>query len=156
MTSTITDLTALADRLRGLSGPDRELDIRLWMALALERDVVSFDDIGSVVRASYGERASEVIGWIDPGEHSRNFTAIAWLEKAAPALTGSVDAALALCERLLPGHKRTMTERAADCRVVIWTPFGACAGAADGPTLCAAILLAVIDALITALQGRTE
>lgn len=142
----LTDLTALADRLRGLSEPDDQLGAEL--AMLGQGQVVHIE--GPHTGDSDEDEYTVLLDAPD-GQRKRVYVSVNDMPDR------SVDAALALCERLFPGHKRTMTERAADCRVVVWTPSGTCAGAADGPTLCAAILLAVIDALVAHLQhGSTE
>ena len=93
-------LTAILERLKELSAPDRELDAMLEVLLVQNR--VWVED-GTVI---YARNAAEPymttrIGTIDPGVHSRHFY-LSW-EDGYPRYTASIDAALGLVERCLPG-----------------------------------------------------
>lgn len=97
-------LPELLERVRAATGPDRELDVRLQ---------AHFD--GRVVRESEGMLLAKstkppydecLIGRVDPGVRSRNFT----IAGSCPAFTASIDAAVALVERMLPNWGWT------DCR----------------------------------------
>jgi len=89
-------LADLIERVEGATGPDREADCELW---ALHHGL-TLEWQGTTLVA--GEEG--VVGWIDPGRLARNF----YTNRAKtgpgsiPAYTASIDAALALCERVLP------------------------------------------------------
>jgi hypothetical protein len=93
----MTSLTDLIERVEGATGPDREADCELW---ALHHGL-TLEWQGTTLVA--GEEG--VVGWIDPGRLARNF----YTNRARtgpgsiPAYTASLDAALTLCERVLPG-----------------------------------------------------
>lgn len=99
MTYESSALVGLLERVEGSTGPDREIDCHVWahdLGLSLEWQGTS------LVAGVEG-----VIGWIDPGEHSRNF----YTNRSErgpgsiPAYTASLDAALALVGRVLPGWR---------------------------------------------------
>lgn len=98
----------LLSRLQGLTSPDREVDA-LILAWSENRDVRYENGLllAKSRRAPYDEC---LLGRIDPGKHSRNFTP---QSESQPAFTASLDAAIALCERVLPGW----TWRVATCHV---------------------------------------
>lgn len=83
MTKIPDTLAELERRVREATGGDRELDADLWW--------------------KFDERASEVAtGMPRPLDHSKPMPR-AGVRAMAPAYTTSLDAALALCERVLPG-----------------------------------------------------
>lgn len=77
------DLVALRNRIASLSGPDREVDGDLFFRL--DPEFPSF--------------AMHMSGMSDPAI----FATGAYTHVTAPAYTASIDAAVALVERLLPG-----------------------------------------------------
>ena len=83
-------LLALADRAEKATGPDREIDCFVWMALNGIEPSMQGD---MLVAGKEG-----VIGWIDPGECQRNFTTNRSTSGPAgiPAYTASLDAAMSL------------------------------------------------------------
>lgn len=90
-------LTELIARLEGADGGDREVDCHLWaMAEGIDLEWQGT----SLVAGTEG-----VIAWVDPGKLTRNF----WSNRATtgpgsiPAYTTSLDAIVALIERILPG-----------------------------------------------------
>lgn len=72
-----------------------------------------------------------------------------------PKLTASLDAALALAERVLPGH-RTVVEQAHDKTgwAMIQTGPETPRNMTDGPTPALALLTALLRALINQQQGE--
>ncbi len=135
----MTSLTDLIERVEGATEGDRETDCELW---ALHHGL-TLEWQGTTLVA--GEEG--VVGWIDPGRLARNF----YTNRAKtgpgsiPAYTASLDAALALCERVLPG---------------LWWNVGVCSAdpltySADfsdgteepGPTPALALILAMLKAL---------
>jgi hypothetical protein len=91
---TSKELIALAERCEAAAGPDRELDMLIWAALNGFTDV--HDTESKRVEATDAEGVVvRLMGWIDPGEHSRNFTAYGG-DPAYPFYTASIDAAMTL------------------------------------------------------------
>jgi hypothetical protein len=83
-------LLGLADRCEQATGPDRELDCEIWA----DANDLKLEWQGNCLVAGI----EGVIGWIDPGEHSRNFSTnrSATGPAAIPAYTASLDAAMTL------------------------------------------------------------
>lgn len=82
----------VAQRCVNAKEPDRELDVFIW---ALAHDLELTWQGTCLVAGLQG-----VVGWIDPGKHSRNFhtNRLATGPAAIPAYTASIDAA----ETLVP------------------------------------------------------
>lgn len=101
------ELAALLPRLEG-GEASRELDCELW---SLETGVPLEWQGTTLVAGEHG-----VIGWCDPGERQRNFSTnrSASGPGSIPAYTTSLDAALALAERVLPGQLEGLFREAAD------------------------------------------
>lgn len=97
----MADLKDLIARCERATGGDRELDVRLYAELLDDRDIIERETwiTGRSRQPPHDECA---LGRIDPGKVQRNFTA-AFHAPEIPAYTSSIDAALALCERVLPG-----------------------------------------------------
>ena len=91
------DLSALIERLEKASGSDREIDCLLW---AIQEGIELEWQGTTLVAGTVG-----VIGWCDPGATARNFYTNRDVRGpgSIPALTASIDAALAFVERVLPG-----------------------------------------------------
>jgi hypothetical protein len=96
-------LEVLIERCEAAQGPDRELDARLFCELIEDR--IWREEVYTIYAQSRAAlRDVYRIGTIDPGEHSRNFSVTSSFEDARiPQYTASIDAALALAERLIPG-----------------------------------------------------
>jgi hypothetical protein len=95
----MTDLKDLRERVEKAEWPDRELDGLVWISLDLGADIHwSGNDLLAVKEG----RETLKVGWIDPGKYQRNF-ALWNLEKEVPYYTASIDAAVGLIERKLPG-----------------------------------------------------
>lgn len=96
----MTDLSELIARVEKATGPDRELECRVWQLVDPDREIM-FDagkafGPGPKRPATYGKLKDFPLGnWDD-------WKAIAALV-GAPPFTESIDASLALAERLLPG-----------------------------------------------------
>jgi hypothetical protein len=85
--SMTTDLTALRERVSGLSGPDREVDAEIAEALGQtppEAFRLYGNGLGTAQTGKFGTGPYTV-----------------W---ASPAFTASLEAVLALAERVLPGN----------------------------------------------------
>ena len=92
-------MNTLIEKLKAATGPDRELDARLW-AMEFELDWWEPEEGGTAIKVyDPNNGLKTLIGFIDPGKESRNFTLI---EKGVPEYTASIDAALALAEEVLP------------------------------------------------------
>lgn len=139
-TPSVQDLTALLARVEAAEGPDREIDALLEV-LAQEKSErpdatsVSANDDGSVTTYSHGQKAGRYA--------SHDFTA-------------SLDAALALCSRVLPGWELELTSEHRDdaviWRVMLGDPLRGMDGESSTPAL--ALLAAMLKALIA--QASTE
>ena len=133
------DLQALIERVEKATGPDRDLDADIYEALGYEVKRRS-------ERVEEGWRVRRTVDW-------RYLDGSSWL--AMDYLTGSVDAALALVERVLPGAAYTInsfdvqrtptTERRVHVHLSDYE--GADHGAlGDAPTAPLAILIATLRA----------
>lgn len=141
--SKLTDLIA---KLEAATGPDREADCEIW-AIARGLDL---EWQGTTLVA--GDEG--VIGWIDPGQHSRNFhtNRSATAPGSIPTYTASLDAIVALIERKLPGKvgdlvhdARAAVSRDHALHIRFWKPD------TDG-SYTTALALALCIALLSALQ----
>lgn len=148
-----SDLQALAERLDGLSGPDRATDCELAVAL----DGFWYDDGAIYARAGYCHEVDGVI--CTPGQAP---------DMLVPKYTYSLDAAVALVERVLPGWFLTLdryvmddfadmdegmlSEACADHRWRVWLKRGGKKGFSLGPTPPLALLRALVAAKME--EGR--
>lgn len=130
MTTTVETTNALRpllDRLKAVTGPDEELDVAItaWMHNASYKRYPPTDDFGPKNRWQF---------WSKDGAH---FLGSEHKIKVQP-LTASVDAALALVERVLPGQWKQILANA-----FIWLNHE------DGtlPGLPLAILIALLTAM---------
>jgi len=128
-------LKALRARVAEATGPDRDLDADICVALQYCPDDASDRDGRSMVRAD------EMIVIIVDGRWSFG----------PPKLTGSVDAALALSERVMPEELWGLIRLDRPARIGRTTVYGArCGwrGLVNAVTPPLAILAATLDALI--------
>lgn len=119
------NLTALLERVKAATGPDRELDAAIVRALGLaENDLVFY------------------IGRGDDWPQAK--------------ITASIDAALALVEKMLPGAMQAsgIMEEGPFCRLVVPNPeyWGYREFKGDGVTQPLAVLAALLTALIEKRQ----
>ena len=147
--ATRDELQALLPRVKAATGADRHADVLLW---ALDRGL-SLEWQGSTLVAGH----EGVIGWRDPGEHSDNFYTNRDTHGpgSIPAYTASVDAALALIGRALPGAcwrvEKSCEYPGLSFRTHQFTGYCGDWGAparAEGPTPALALLAALIEAKI--------
>lgn len=95
------ELRALRDRVLAATGTDRELDVDVCLALGIDPthggEASGFIGVDTVYRFTSGmplsEAAAKYPDW-------KTHAAISY---RVPEITGSLDAAVALCERVLPG-----------------------------------------------------
>ena len=127
----MSDLTALLERVRAATGPDRELDLLVW----------------------------ELLVWKTPWNHELHKTEL---------FTRSIDAALALVERMLPGayinvgpmfyiDGEIVKQRAIIIRPLWtkWTPLDDWFDNHEGDQ-CATAPLAILAALLSALIDKAN
>lgn len=149
MTNTDTFI-ALRDRVREATGADRELDARIWMALHPKIQVMVDsgrpDGRGGFTPAQYDDAENVFCdGWNEWGD------ACLWL--GAASITASIDAALALVERVLGTYAIDLSIDPSGQGCTIWVWPGGLSGDrqerydASSSFICFAIL----DALLTAL-----
>lgn len=98
----MTDLSALIERVESGVGSDRELDCLIWAAL--DGRTVRYHNNNLLARSKAAPHDECVLGWIDPGRVSRNFSDAPKMPPVEP-FTGSIDAALSLIEAKLPGWR---------------------------------------------------
>lgn len=134
----------LVERVRGLTGPDREVDCRIAYTLDYEVESMpaSFRSYCDVHDLNWGEIA----------RHANSHQSI--LRHSLPRFTASIDAALALAERVLPGWQVNLST---------YGPFAeASVGAMDAfnrfraPTAPIAILVATLATLIAIQSSETS
>lgn len=132
------DLRPLLDRIEKAEGPDRELDLLIWVAL--------------VANPSKEYNWSDGVWFKDHGEKDRGpYWRACDHTKEAPFYTASLDAALALVERVRPGHWWSIEHvggapPAGFAKARIFTPE--VAYSASGSTPALALLSALIRSLI--------
>ena len=143
-------LTELKRRVDAATRPDRELDALLW-AMADKRDV---EIVSNALYAKHREPPHDVcvLGWIDPGKHRRNFSMAAF-SPPIPSYTASIDAALELVGRVLPGKRRvilyTNPAHAEICKIGDWEGEQSADKDFTPP-------LAILSALLAALIAEGE
>lgn len=138
MPTTLDQLRALEARLAAATGPDRELDARIHHAL-FQHQVVLMDP-GSV---RYKRPA--VYGPISefPMNNWADWAAVADLFDAG-LYTSSIDAAVALCGRLLPGYRWVLWLTRAE----LWVAEDLVSVSSGKSGTALALCLAIVRALI--------
>jgi hypothetical protein len=135
----MADLSELIARVEGATGPDRELDTLIEVAARwIEAGRVG---LAPEHRAKWrGSRS----GYVSDG----------FSTYAAERYTSSLDAALALCERVLPGWTARLwiSERRSAC--VLTDDLGSDGETYAAPTAPLAVILAVLRALHHKEQER--
>lgn len=92
-------------RLEEATGPDRELDARIFCAA---NNMIWEIDGQRVVGIDRDDGNNwETIGYVDPGKYSLNFTTY---REDIPTYTSSLDATIAIVERMLPGWRKAIGE----------------------------------------------
>lgn len=135
------EASELIERLEKATGPDREIDALLW---------AHFDN--RVVRIAYGEVIARKrdslddvrLGFVDPTPLRSNF--YGW---DGEAYTASIDAALALVERVLPGwgyFLRHDSDSGYVAALVYPDAFRVTPGATNGANMATALCLALLRA----------
>ena len=142
----MTDLPTLIARVERLEGPDREVDFDVWR---IDGPDVQWDDHGCAV-----DFDGDAVAFVDPGQHSRNFYLASDYEDVVPRVTASLDAVVALAERVLPGWGWSVA------RSTELQPYGCmCAPDRTRPLIQARAptpALALLLALLRAVQATKE
>lgn len=134
----MTDLSSLIARLEAAGGPDRELDCHLWVAAQ-----------GGDARMNYVESESKCFVW------ERGIDGM-WIRgvvnfRAVPSYTSSIDAAVSLAERVLPGANRTIRKRFRTTNGLIsghvYDAHVSGGDVCEGPNEAIALVLATVRAL---------
>jgi hypothetical protein len=99
----MTSITEIINRLEKSEAPDRELDAEIAIAFDIRPDWL-LKGTGEM----WLDKENRCIRWKDGDIRKRGFgNPVAWYfgdhGERIPFFTGSVDAAIALCERVLPG-----------------------------------------------------
>lgn len=100
-------LQSLLTRAQQATGADRELDVLLHAVLVEDRAIRWSGNL-LLGRANNPPHDECVLGSIDPGVSARNFSS-GYSKPTWPDYTASVDAALGLVERVLPGWVVNLT-----------------------------------------------
>lgn len=128
----MSDLSSLIARSEAAEGPDRELDCHLWVVAQ-----------GGDARMNYVESESKCFVW------ERGLDGM-WIRgvvnfRAVPSYTSSIDAAVSLAERVLPGIRWELTTTGFKPGASLVTDGGIFGGYAATPAL--AICLSTLRAL---------
>ena len=129
----MTDIAGLLERVRAVTGPDRELDAAIARVCGY-----------GLVQSEWHQNSLEWYAWEGPVRCGP------WI--VLPKYTASVDAALALVERKLPGWQYHMGTCGEDDMpwACITQPDEPCR---DFPASAPTIAIAVLDALLSALSS---
>lgn len=134
----MADLAELLERVKAASGPDRETDVALWLAMTP----------GATYRTTRAKHTATGREW-DINESRVNGGALV----EVPTFTASLDAALALVERVLP-EDRIVTAGAIVANgtsrgmASVTTVANRASHTANGATPALALLAATLSALI--------
>ena len=122
----------LLSRLQGLTAPDREVDALIWLEFAPGATRKQWSYIHTATgRECHVDETRDVNGRLI----------------VVPELTASLDAAVALCERVLPGWDGFAPINATG-EAWVWPAGGMSRGhRANGPTPAIALLIAILTAL---------
>lgn len=144
MTPTISSLLS---RVRAASGPDRELDARIDAALFGGRAARDFtgEDPASRLRFSYA--AHVVFDHVDPMTNGGHV--LSSMVRFTPPITASIDASVALVERVLPGcdWKISTLRHRKGFGADLYPSAADAVARADAATAPLAILAALLSAL---------
>lgn len=140
---TLTKLKELRDQVRGLTGPDREVDARLCVTFQY---MPAYDGVPLNLRCAVDQGLGIGPIWLDydVDEDGR----VVGCTDTAPVLTGSTDAAFAFSEKVLPDKLIRLSNE----YMGYWA---ATVGRSTGRQRLTAAL-AIIDATLTALIETME
>ena len=129
----------LIDRLRQATGPDRELDYLIAIAVDLH-----MPEVGMTAKQLLNVHDGDLKAFMAAGESGYSA-----LKDCLPRFTASIDAALALVERMLPNCRGDVHWGGSDAMASILRPDGKrpyCGGATPA--------LAILGALFLAIEGE--
>jgi hypothetical protein len=132
-------LHELLERAKAASGPDRELDAEIEHAARFQRGL------------SLGLKPDQIAVWNHVGN---GYVESHGTRYASPAYTASIDAAVALISRVLPGlymWQLEFDDEPTDCPYMarLYTTNGAPSGVSEsGPTAPLALIVALLEAKI--------
>jgi hypothetical protein len=135
-------LEALLERVTGLDGPDRETDVRVqayFDGRVIEWDTYRPTGARCLISVNPRPPHEHFVAWIpgDPGYEQK------------PSLTASLDAVVALCERLLPGWFWDLRQHSDGiCEAMLRLKDGRAHGSGYRPTPALALLAALLEALV--------
>lgn len=128
----IETLRSLLVRVEAATGPDRELDGRIWAATA-GVTILEWDGAGALWKDEHGGL-----------RHQR--------DDRIPAYTASIDAAVALVEQMLPGWGWSIERSGQSFNGAVWDEYDFDeAGCRSAPS---ALLVAFLRALMEKEEGR--
>lgn len=151
----MTDLADLLARVEGARGPDRELDALIWLACGL--DPVCGSPMSGETRAGrFKFRPGQPLSLL-VAKYPK-FIDLAAVACQPAHVTTSLDAAVALAERVLPGFDADINIRRSDdedMAAYLW-PSGTYIGGygGHGKTPALALLAAMLRALSSTFVGR--
>jgi hypothetical protein len=142
-------MSDLIERLQTLTGPSREIDAEIEALFFGGRASHTFTDDNSAcrLRRSYG--AGSVFQHEDPWFNGGNI--LSQHHRKSAEVTGSIDAAVAMAKRVLPGWSVTIDISDAPS-ATLWTPEKTAAEEhyqVPAPTAAIAICIAVLAVLPT-------
>lgn len=141
----------LLSRLQGLTAPDREVDALIWAHLAGVKYVGHYQ-----AYSSFGNNPLTQVEFRVPPKRKPIVTSDRGQYQHATPVTASLDAAVALCERVLPGWQWAVWGGAVEAGS---TKPRCMAHVSDGRTQWTAsdtpnAAIALIIAILTALEAR--
>lgn len=127
------DLKELLERVEKAEGPDRELDVLIAQAIAKPTTMLNGLTFDGAVAAYPNDLAGIAQNW------------------PVPTYTASLDAALALVERVLPGWKKAFSHRSFqyDGWLVTLVPVSGDAQQGRSESAALALLAAMLNALLS-------
>jgi len=129
----MSDLAELLERVKAATGPDSELADAVWLAVVPGAQRVN--------KMAQWPEEKPIWEYFDPERNTYS--------RFIPNILGSIDAALALTERILPGHQWMLDKQPDHFDCVIWDGVTPKAKANEtAPTLPLSILAALLSALI--------
>lgn len=148
------DLSELIEKLEKATGPDQQLDRAIQAYVAEHIDRWPWKDIGP---DAFGQNASRVL---TPPNLPKDFAyppkgaVHPWYHVPDKAVTESIDAALALVDRLLPSGVMLNIGSTKSARLWVVTPRGMPPGAGHFEAEARTPALALILALLKAMEAQ--
>lgn len=152
----MADLTALIERLENADGPSRELDARIHAAVFPKTRFMTYGgDTRTKAPATYDDIGNfDFDKWAEVGD-TVDWDALAHMFGASERYSASIDSAVALAERVLPGVELEITNLYNVARVTLHHETGPFYGSSEINSIPIAICLSVLRAL-SAQEGSTD